>query len=168
MKPILIILFISLAMLFLAAFQISFFNPSLWGLNLFLIIILFLILVKYNKSALFFSFIFGIFIDTNHFSNFGVSSFTLVSLSFILLIIYKTAFFTLKTENIIFMSLLAVILNRLLTLLTMNGLALINRGGFESAGFYFLNFGFLSELIVTVAILLMIFKLLREKFLIND
>ena len=167
MKAVLLILLTSLAVLFLAVFQISFLNPSLWGLNLFLLLILFLILVKYDKSALFFSFIFGLFIDTNHFSTFGVSSLILVLLSFCLLIIYKTAFFTLKAENVIFMSLIAVILNRLLTLLTVNGLALLNRGSFENAGFYFLNFGFLSELSITAAASFMIFKLLSKKFLIN-
>lgn len=149
---------IVLALIFLAALQIAFLNPSFFGLNIILILILILVLVKYNKSALFFGWILGLLTDTAHFSNFGVNSLVFLIIAFTLIIIYKTAFFALKTETIIFMAFITIFLYRLIDWFILNGLALLNRGGFESFSFYFINWNFPIEIITAVVSTLIIFK----------
>ena len=150
-----------LALIFLAALQIAFFNPSFFGLNIFLILILFSVLIKYNKSALLFGWISGILIDTAHFSIFGASSLILLITAFVLIIIYKKAFFALKTENIIFMAFLTVFTYHLTEWIILNGLALLNRGNFESFDSHFVSWNFPIEIITTVFLTLIIFKFLN-------
>lgn len=149
---------IVLALIFLAALQIAFFNPSFFSLNILLILILILVLAQYNKSALFFGWTLGLLTDTARFSNFGVSSLTVLITALALIIIYKTALFASKTENTIFMAFIIIFLYRLITWLILNGLALLNRGGFEGFSFYFINFNFPIEIITTVVLTLIIFK----------
>ena len=158
------ILAIFLSLIFLAALQISFFNPSFFGLNILLILLLILVIAKYDKSAIFFGWISGLLIDTVHFSNFGVSSLAFLLTAFILIIIYKTAFFSLKMENIIFMAFLSVFLYRFTYWIVSNSIALLNLGNFENFGFYFINLNFPIELITTTILTIIILKSFRTFF----
>ncbi|MDO8676621.1 MAG: rod shape-determining protein MreD [Candidatus Azambacteria bacterium] len=147
-----------LALLFLTALQISFFNPAFFGLNIFLILALILVLAKHNKSALFIGWISGLLLDTARFSNFGENSLVFLITILALIIIFKTAFFTLKTENIIFMALLTVFLYHLLDWVVLNSFALLKLGGFENFGYHFIQWNFPIEIITTVILTLLIFK----------
>ena len=149
---------IILALIFLAALQIAFFNPSFFGLNILLILVLILVLAQYNKSALFFGWTLGLLTDTARFSNFGVSSLVVLITAFVLIIIYKTALFVSKTENIILMAFITVFLYHLIDWFILNGLALLNHDGFESFSFYFINWNFPIEIITTIVLTLIIFK----------
>ncbi|GEM_PF-2996631 len=149
---------IVLALIFLATLQIAFFNPSFFSLNITLILTLVLVLAKYNKSALFFGWTLGLLTDTARFSNFGVSSLAILITALALIIIYKTALFASKTENIIFMAFITGFLYHIIDWFILNGLALLNRGGFEGFSFYFINWNFPIEIITTVVLTLIIFK----------
>lgn len=155
---------ILLALIFLAALQIAFFNSLFFGLNIFLNLILVLVFTEYNKSALFLAWISGFLIDTARFSNFGLSSLVFLIIAFTLIIIYKMAFFSLKTEKIVFMTLLSVFLYHLAEWSILNGLALLNHGGFESFGAQFISWNFLIEIMTTVFLTLIIFKSFRTLF----
>lgn len=155
---------IILALIFLTALQIAFFNPSFFGLNILLILIVILIFAQYNKSALLFGWTLGLLTDTARFSNFGVNSLVFLIIVFTLIIIYRTAFFALKMEKIIFMAFLTVFLYRLVEWFILNGLALLNRGSFEGFSFYFINLNFPIEIITTVFLTLIIFKSFKTFF----
>lgn len=151
-----------LALIFLAVLQIAVFN-SLFNINLILTSILILILAQYNKSALLFAWILGFLTDVASFSVFGVNSAVFLITAIILIIINKTTLFTLKTENIISMSFLAVFLYHLADWLVLNGLALINHGSFENLSF-FANWNFITGLITTTVLTLIIVKYFRTFF----
>ena len=157
-KKIISIVAVALFLFFLAGFQISFINPSFLSLNLFLILTIYEILVKNNSRALVFAWLGGLLTSPSSFSNFGINCLVLLLLTAILIVIYKTVFLTLKTESILFISIIGVTLNHFLSWLTINILALFKVNVFESFGFYFANRGILMELIITTLLLLLIFQ----------
>ena len=139
----------ALFLILLASFQVSFINLSLVNLNLFLILALYLVFTKNNSQALFFSWLGGILTGFSYFSNFGINSLILLILTAILLIIYKTVFLTLKTEGILLLSIIGVVLYHFLNWLLTN----------REFGFYLASYEVLTELILTTSILLIIFKI---------
>jgi len=139
----------ALFLIFLASFQISFINSSFLNINLFLILILYLVLTRNNSKALIFAWLGGILTSLSYFSNFGTSSLVLLILTAILIILYKTVFLTLKTEGILFISIIGVTLYHFLNWLLTNG----------EFGLYFAGREILTELILTALILLIIFKI---------
>jgi len=139
----------ALFLIFLASFQISFINSSFLNINLFLILILYLVLTRNNSKALIFAWLGGILTSLSYFSNFGTSSLVLLILTAILIILYKTVFLTLKTEGILFISIIGVMLYHFLNWLLTNG----------EFGLYFASREILTELILTALILLIIFKI---------
>lgn len=149
----------ALFLIFLASFQVSVINSSFLNLNLFLILILYLVLTKNDSKALIFAWLGGILTGLSHFSNFGINSLVLLILAAILIILYKTVFLTLKTESILLMSATGVALYHFLNWLIINVLALFKLGSLEKFEFYFFNYAFLIELILTALILLIIFKI---------
>ncbi len=148
-KNFLSIISIALFLIFLASFQVSFINSSFLNLNLFLILILYLVLTRNNSKALIFAWLGGILTGLSYFSNFGINSFVLLILATILIILYKTVFLTLKTESILFISMIGVTLYHFLNWLLTNG----------EFGLYFAGREILTELILTALILLTIFKI---------
>ncbi|MCX6813770.1 MAG: rod shape-determining protein MreD [Candidatus Azambacteria bacterium] len=144
--------------IFLASFQISFINSSFLNLNLFLILVLYLVLTKNNSKALIFAWLGGILASPSYFSNLGINSLVLLVSAAVLIILYKILFLTLKTEGILFMSFIGVVLYHFLNWLIINTLALFKIGSFEEFGFYFFNYEILIELILTTLLLLIIFK----------
>ena len=139
----------ALFLIFLASFQVSFINSSFLNLNLFLILVLYLVLTKNNSKALFFAWIGGISTGFGYFSNFGINSLILLILTAILIILYKTIFLTLKTESILLISMTGVVLYHFFNWLLTNG----------EFGLYFFNYKILVELLLTALILLAIFKI---------
>lgn len=148
-KNFLSIIGIALFLIFLASFQVSFINSSFLNLNLFLILILYLVLTRNNSKALIFAWLGGTLTGLNYFSNFGINSLVLLILTAILIILYKTVFLTLKTESILLISLIGVALYHFLNWLLTN----------REFGFYFAGREILTELILTTLILLIIFKI---------
>lgn len=149
----------ALFLIFLASLQVSFINSSFLNLNLFLILIFYLVLTRNDSKALIFAWLGGILTGLSHFSNFGINSLVLLILAAILIILYKTVFLTLKTESILFISMLGVALYHFLNWLIINTLALFKIGHFEEFGFYFFDYKILVELILTALLLLIIFKI---------
>jgi len=139
----------ALFLIFLASFQVSFINSSFLNLNLFLILILYLVLTRNDSKALIFAWLGGILTGLNYFSSFGTNSLVLLILTAILIILYKIVFLTLKTESILLISTIGVMLYRFLNWLLTNG----------EFGLYFSGREILTELISTVLILLIIFKI---------
>jgi len=139
----------ALFLIFLASLQVSFINSSFLNLNLFLILILYLVLKRNNSKALIFAWLGGILIGPSSFSNFGTNSLVLLILTAILIILYKTVFLTLKTESILFISIVGVAFYHFLNWLLTNG----------EFGLYFAGREILTELILTALILLIIFKI---------
>ncbi len=136
-------------LIFLASFQISFINSSFLNLNLFLILILYLVLTRNDSEALIFAWLGGILTSLSYFSNFGINSLVLLILTTILIILYKTVFLTLKTESILLVSIIGVTLYHFLNWLLTNG----------EFGFYFAGREILTELILTALLMLIIFKI---------
>ncbi len=141
-----------LILLILAGLQIAFFNPFL-SVNFVLLLVLFLIIKKFNYLALLAAWMGGLLIDTAHFPVFGATSLVLVILVIVLISIHKTIFFTRKTEAVILIGISAVVLFRLLEFIVNNGLVFLKGGNFENLGFFFLNYGFFLELALTAAVL---------------
>ena len=139
----------ALFLIFLASFQISFINSSFLNINLFLILILYLVLTRNNSKALIFAWLGGILTSLSYFSNFGINSLVSLILTAILIILYKTVFLTLKTEGILFISIIGVMLYHFLNWLLTNG----------EFGLYFAGREILTELILTALVLLIIFKI---------
>lgn len=139
----------ALFLIFLASFQVSFINLSFLNLNLFLILVLYLVLTKNNSQALIFAWLSGILTGFSYFSNFGINSLIFLILTAILIILYKTVFLTLKMESILLISVIGVALYHFLNWLLTNG----------EFGFYFASREILTELILTALILLIIFKI---------
>ncbi len=137
----------ALFLIFLASFQVSFINSSFLNLNLFLILILYLVLTGNNSKALIFAWLGGILTGFSYFSNFGINSLILLILTAILIILYKK-FLTLKTEGIVLISVVGVTLYHFLNWLIAN-----------REGFYFSGREILTELILTTSALFIIFKI---------
>ncbi|MCX6812898.1 MAG: hypothetical protein NTV77_00165 [Candidatus Azambacteria bacterium] len=148
-KNFLSIIGIALFLIFLASFQISFINSSFLNLNLFLILILYLVLTRNDTKALIFAWLGGILTSPSSFSNFGINSLVLLILTAILIILYKTVFLTLKTESILLISMIGVALYHFLNWLLTNGEIRLHFAGRE----------ILTELILTALTLLIIFKI---------
>lgn len=138
-KKIFSIIGATISLIILAGIQISFINPSFIKINLFLILVLYLILIKYNKLAIIFAWSGGILIGTNSFSNFGINSLILLIVAAVFIILSKTTFLNLTTKSIILVGISATLLYHLLTW------ALTGGGNFS----YFFNNGILMELILT-------------------
>ncbi|MEK7578169.1 MAG: hypothetical protein AAB789_01705 [Patescibacteria group bacterium] len=136
-------------LIFLAGFQVSFINSSFLNLNLFLILVLYLVLTKNNSKALFFAWLGGILTGFGYFSNFGMNSLISLILTAILIILYKNVFLTLKTESILFVSMTGVVFYHFFNWLLTNG----------EFRLYFLNYKILVELVLTALILLIILKI---------
>lgn len=149
----------ALFLIFLASFQVSFINSSFLNLNLFLILILYLVLTGNDSKVTIFAWVGGILTGLSYFSNFGINSLVLLILAVILIILYKTVFLTLKTESILLISMIGVALYHFLNWLIINALALFKISYFEEFGFYFFNYKILTELILTALTLLIIFKI---------
>lgn len=143
----------------LAGFQVSFMNPFFLKINFFLILVLYLILIKNDTKALVFAWLGGILTGPSYFSNFGVNGLVLLLLAAVLIVFYKTAFLTLKTENVIAISVIGVTLYHFLEWLLINILALLNLGAFEEFRFYFTGREIITEMILTTLLLLAIFKI---------
>jgi len=141
-----LVLFLIISM----AFQISFINTSFQGLNIFFILILYLVLTKNNSMALIFAWLGGLLTSGSYFSKIGVNSLILLILTAALIILYKTLFFNIKTESVLFIGIAGVILYNFLSWLLLDS---------ENIGFYFFNFGILTELIVTTLFLMAILKI---------
>jgi len=142
----------------LAGFQISFVNLSFLNLNLFLILVLYLVLVKNNSKALIFAWLGGFLTGQSSFSNSGINSLVLLILAAVLIIFYKTALLIPKTGNIFFISIAGVALYHFLNWLFVGFWTLFKTGAFENLGSYFLNSGILIELASTILLLSIIFK----------
>lgn len=138
-KKIFSIIGATIFLIILAGIQISFINPSFIKINLFLVLVLYLILIKYNKLAIIFAWSGGILIGTNSFSNFGINSLILLIVAAVFIILSKTTFLNLTTKSIILVGISATLLYHLLTW------ALTGGGNFS----YFFNNGILMELILT-------------------
>lgn len=158
-KNIFIILFAVFFLIFLASFQIAFLNLFSWGINIFLILTLFLVINKNAHSAIFFAWTGGFLIDTVRFSTFGITSLILLILAFFLIIFQKRALVTAKIEGVLIMSVLAVIFYHFLDWVINNALV----GGQEKFSFYFLNSAFAAELLISAALIMIIFKYKIEK-----
>ena len=130
-------------LIILAGIQISFINSSFIKINLFLILVLYLILIKHNTSAIIFAWSGGILININSFSNFGINSLVLLIVTAVFIILSKTTFLNLTTKRIVLVGISGVLLYHLLTW------ALVGGGDLS----YFFNNGILTELILTPIIL---------------
>jgi len=153
-KKIFLIFLAAFSLIFLASFQIAVINQFSRGFNIFLILILFLILAKNIYSAIFLGWFGGFLIDTVRFSKFGVTSLTLLFITAFLIIFQKKALLISKSENILITSALAVSFYHFFEW-AMNNLF---TGGQEKFSFYFLNSGIAIELLLTAALLLMVFS----------
>lgn len=160
-KKIFLIIFVAFSLIFLSSFQISVINSFTWGFNVFLVLILFLILTKNIYSAIFLGWFGGFLIDTAHFSIFGTTSLILLFITAFLIIFQKKALLSLKIENILIISSLAVFFYHFLGWAINNFFA----GGKEKFSFYFLNSGIAVELLLTVGLLFIIFSVKDEKYL---
>lgn len=158
-KNIFFIIFAAFFLIFSASFQIAFLNRFSWGINIFLILILFLILNKNINSAIFFAWTGGFLIDTVHFGVFGVTSLILLVVTFFLIIFQKKALITAKTEGILIMGVLAVIFYHFLEW-TINNIITL---GQEKFGFYFLNTAIAVELLLSALFIIVVFKYKIEK-----
>lgn len=145
-KKILLLLGIFFFLLFIG-FQQSFLNPSYIGFNLILILIIFLVIMRASSEAMIFGWLCGIFAGISHFSGPGMFSLILLITTVFLIMIRKTAFFTLKIENIILLSVIAVFLQRFLTWIILGASPALNW------------IGFAAELIITPLILVLIFNI---------
>jgi len=145
-------------LIFLAGLQISFINPSSINLNLFLILAVSLVLLKKNSQALIFAWLGGLLTGPASFSNFGINSLSLLILAAVLIILCETVFLTLKTESVLFISVISVTLYHFFNWLIANILALFKAGAFENFGSYFSGRAILTELILTALFLLIIFR----------
>ena len=100
--------------------------------------------------ALIFAWLGGLLTSGSYFSKIGVNSLILLILTAALIILYKTLFFNIKTESVLFIGIAGVILYNFLSWLLLDS---------ENIGFYFFNFGILTELIVTTLFLMAILKI---------
>ena len=155
----LLIIFASFSLIFLAGLQISLINQLDWGFNIFLIVTLFLAMIKNFYWAIFSAWIGGFFIDTVRFSAFGVTSLILLILVFFLILFQKKALVTAKIESILIISFLAVFFYRFLEWIIND----IFSVGQEQFSFYFFNSAFAAEFFLSAALLLAVFKYRRPQ-----
>ncbi|MBI2446503.1 MAG: hypothetical protein HYV51_01640 [Parcubacteria group bacterium] len=149
-----LIFFTVFALIILASFQIAFLNQFRWGFNIFLVLISLLILTKNIYSAIFLGWFGGFLIDTVYFSVFGVTSLLLLLTAAFLIILQKKVLLTLKSENILIITVFAVFFYHFLAWIINN---ILIRGQ-EKFSFYFLNSGIMAELVLTAVLLLIIFS----------
>jgi len=142
-------------LLILAGFQTAFLNGFI-GVNLILILLLFLIIKQDIFLAVLTAGIGGLFIDTFHYSIFGTTPLILLALTLILITIKKEFFLTSKIELLVMAGVITVSLFRLLEFLIGNGLLFLKSANLESFGLYFWNIGFPTEIILTVVILIIL------------
>lgn len=135
--------------LFFISVQQSFLNPSYIGFNLILILTIILAVMRSSNEALVFAWLCGIFAGISHFSGPGMSSLILLIITAFLIMLRKTAFFTLKTESIILLGVIAVFLQRLLIWIVLGTSPTLNWTGF------------IVELIITPLILVLLFNIKR-------
>ncbi len=157
-KKFLLIIGVAFLLIALVGLQISFVNLSFLNLNLFLILVLYLVLVKNNSKALIFAWLGGFLTGQSSFSNFGINSLILLILAAVLIIFYKTALLIPKTGNIFVISIAGIAFYHFLNWLLTGFWTLFKTGVFENLGGYFLNSGILIELVSTILLLLIIFK----------
>ncbi len=135
-------------LIILAGIQVSFINPSFIKLNIFLILVLYLVLIKNDVLAIVFAWFGGILIGVNSFLNFGINSLILLIIAAVFIILGKTTFLNPTTKGIILVGISGVLFYHLLTW--------ISAGGGDLS--YFLNRSILIELILTPIILRILLK----------
>jgi cell shape-determining protein MreD len=133
----------------LAGIQISFINPFFIRLNLFLILVLYLALVKDNIRAIVFAWSGGILTGINSFSIFGINSLILLIIAAVFIILGKTMFINLTTKSVLLVGVIGVLLYHSLNW------ALTGGGSLS----YFFNIGILTELILTAVVLKILLKI---------
>lgn len=148
-KKILSVIGAIIFLIILAGIQISFINPSFLKLNLFLILVLYLVLVKDNIRAIVFAWSGGILTGINSSSNFGINSLILLIIAAVFIILGKTTFLNLTTKSILLVGIIGALLYHLLTW------ALTGNGNLS----YFFNSGILTELILTTITLKILLKI---------
>lgn len=149
-------------LIFLTSIQVSFINFFSIDINLFLVLILYLIITKNNYQAIIFSWLGGILIDSGSFSILGINSLSFLFLTVFFISLHNSAFLTSKIESVLFTGIAGVGFFHFLNWLITNALALLKIGAFEKFGFQFFNFGFLMELIMAPILLLIIFRIKRN------
>ncbi len=127
-----------LALIVLAGFQLAFLNSFFPGFNAVLILILFLVLKGSDKTTLSAAWLGGLLLDTLRPSIFGFYSLTFLLLAAVLIFLHQKVFLAPKYENIVILSVLAVILYRVLN--------------WPAASFW--SPQILTELLITAAIML--------------
>ena len=157
------IFFAAFILIFLASFQISIVNQFRWGFNVFLVLILFLIFTKHIYAAIFFGWFGGLLIDTAHFSIFGITSITLLSLTTVLMIFQKKMLPITKSDNILIISVVAVLFYHFFEW----GINNLFSAGQEKFSFYFLNGAIAIELLFTVVLLIAIISLSGNRLRFN-
>lgn len=136
----------TLFFLLLISFQLSFLNYLNISFDLILIFIIFLAITQSNAETLVCAWLSGVFVGTSYLSGSGMLSLLLLFIALFLIMIRKTAFFTLKIENIILLSIIAVFLQRFL-IWAFFGVSPITNW-----------VGFITELTITPLILVLIFN----------
>ena len=147
-KKILLVIGAAIFLVILAGIQISFINPSFIKINLFLILVLYLVLIKNSALAITFAWVGGILTGANSFSNFGTNSLILLIIAAVFIILGKTTFLNLTTKSIILVGISGALFYHLL-------LWALPGGGNLS---YFFNRGILTELVLTPAVLKILLK----------
>ncbi len=142
-------------LLALVGFQSAFLN-GFASANLILILLLFLIIRQNTFLAILTAGIGGMLIDTFHFSVFGATPLVFLILTLVLSLVRKEIFLTSKMELLAMASIITVSSFRLLGFLTDNGLIFLKGGNLENLGFYFWNIGFLTEIVLTMGILIIL------------
>lgn len=143
-----------------AVIQLSFLNPSYFGLNLILAFAVALTLTQEILLVLPAVWLAGFIVDLNKTFYFGISSLVFITMVVIITLGYRFFLSRRRAKNIIILGVLAVIIERALYLIFVN-LAVFLKGGFyETPLGLFATSGFLLELIVTPIVILGLFKLL--------
>lgn len=143
----------------LAGIQIAFINASFLKINLFLIWMIYLVLTKNNINAIIFAWCAGIFLDLVHFATFGTSSLALLILAGILISVYNITFLTVKSTSIAAISAIGVMTYYFLNWLIIGTVSFLKNNTWESLSFYFINYSFVFELVATIIVLSIIFKI---------
>ena len=154
MKKTFLFFFAVFSLIFLAGFQIAFINLFNWKINIFLVLILFLILIKNIYIAIFSGLFGGFLLDTVHFSAFGATGLTLLAVTAFLIIFQKKALLISKRENILIIGVLAVFFYHFFQWSINN----LTSGWQEKFSFYILNSGIAIEPLLTATLLLILSK----------
>lgn len=148
-KKIISVIGVVIFLIVLAGIQISFINPSFIKLNLFLVLVLYLALIKDNLRAIIFAWFGGILTGVNSFSDFGINSLILLIIAAIFIVLGKTTFLNLTTKSVLLVGIIGASLYHLLNW------ALAGAGNL----FYFFNIGILTELVLTAITLKILLKI---------